>query len=186
MLAQSPTEWITIAERVLQVVGGFAGSAAFAYFMGMILLGLPGPAAIARAWSKQRRSRERMDLVRDMLSRGMSADEIASVLTAAKLDAVDPDELASSDQLVKLRKQIEVGEIELESGLARALACAPKRYTGDEIHRVVAAARRDKDHLDEEKVYIAIELASKQYEAAEIVTVLTGGTVHGKEIRVAS
>jgi hypothetical protein len=115
---------------------------------------------IAFAWYRLRNKRLRADLVQQMLQRGMSSDEIVKVLFAAQVAEEAAKEGTTDEPEAMVVKHL-----------------TNNFYDGDDIERIIKAARGD-GTIDETEIKIIKTMASNWKTAAEIVKVLEarGGT----------
>lgn len=144
-------EWLTSLDRGVIVVGLLVGA-------GVILA---VTAIVAGAWQRIRQSAERARLVREMLERGMSAEQIARVLLASQLaDGEEGEE--DDDALVGAESSLEVRLVKVLSS---------NHYDADDVNRILSAARVN-GQVDETNYCIVKPLAESWAEADHIVEIL--------------
>ncbi|HMQ14418.1 MAG TPA: hypothetical protein PKC49_00435 [Phycisphaerae bacterium] len=114
--------------------------------------------AAVEAWKRIRRAELRSGLTNRMLDEGMSADEIARVLTAAQLSGAETDEKARPNKLV-----------DPEVRLVKVLT--DNHYEPKDVSRILAAARVG-GRVDDSTYGVVRSLATAWTSTGNIVEVL--------------
>jgi hypothetical protein len=150
MLASGFFAWLSGAEHRVQII--FVALAASALVLGAW--------AFAWAWVRVRRAENRSRLTSEMLQRGMNPAEIARVLLAY--------ELTSPESIKAEAEEAESADVRLIKALSS------ESYDGEDIQRILAAARGD-GALTDERVGVVREMAKAWAEADDIIRALETG-----------
>jgi hypothetical protein len=145
-------EWLTSLDRGVVVLGLLVAAGTILAVTGII----------AAAWRHVRQSADRARLVREMLERGMSAEQIARVLLAAQLAGGEEEEGEDEEALVGAESSLEVRLVKVLSN---------NHYDADDVNRILSAARVN-GQIDETTFCIVRPLAEGWAEAEHIVEIL--------------
>lgn len=141
--------WFAELDDSVQVFAVAAAGAVVCIIAGLLI----------QAWRRVKQSEQRTQLIGQLLARGLSADEITRVLSAADLA-----ERRACEQEAASRPASDP-----EVRIVKALT--DQSYSGDDINRVLAAARVG-GRIDPAVVEIVKSLAESWTDASNIVTVL--------------